>query len=403
MIRYLVFIVAVALTTAGRPAAQPELPLSVMVREVASPAGIGTGEPNLTRGLDGFLYMSWIQKNPDTTHTLFVAKFDSAGFEPARPVATGRGWFVNWADFPALAVGPGGRMLASWLQKNGGDTYAYGVRLAFSSDGGRRWSAPFIPHEDKTETEHGFVSIVAHPEGGFDAIWLDGREMIKPDGPMTLRTAHIDGDGKLESETLLDGRVCDCCQTALARGANGALVAAYRDRSDAEIRDIGLVRRQGGRWSEPMSVHADNWKIAGCPVNGPALDALGQTVVAAWFTMGADDSARVYAAFSRDGGGAFAAPLRLDQGKPLGRVDVALLDEERAAVLWLQPTGGQTKIMVRVVTADGQMRVPTTVAETSADRESGFPRMAFDGSRLIVAWTDPAAGPRVRTMELRLE
>ena len=47
-------------------------------------------------------------------------------------------------------------------------------------------------------------------------------------------------------------------------------VAVYRDRSPEEIRDISVVRLVDGVWTEPAPVHADNWMIEGCPVNGPA-------------------------------------------------------------------------------------------------------------------------------------
>ena len=401
--RVIMFTSTLLLAGTGAASAASGLPVSMMVRELGAPAGAGTGEPNLVRGRDGLIYMTWIQKNPDTSHTLFVSRYDSAGWIPAKRVSAGKGWFVNWADFPALAVDERGAMLASWLEKSGGETYAYGVRLSRSRDAGRSWDSSFSPHNDQTETEHGFVSLTALPEGEFAAIWLDGREMVSPDGPMTLRYTAVDADGKLADESLIDPKVCDCCQTAAALCGDGSLVVAYRDRSDGEVRDISILRRTKNGWSKPASLHRDNWRIAGCPVNGPALDAFDRTVAAAWFTMGSDDSAKVYVAFSRDCGERFDAPVRVDIGQPLGRVDICLVDQSRACVVWLQPDGNQTKVMMRVVTNDGLMTNPVAVSRTSANRESGFPRIAFDGERLIVAWTDPAEGPRVRAAQIILE
>lgn len=383
--------------------AQTGLPLSIMVRELGTPAGIGTAEPNLVRGRDGLVYLSWIQKNPDTSHTLFVSRFDSAGWAPARPVGSGRNWFVNWADFPSLAVGEGGAMLTSWLERSGEDTYAYDVKLAVSRDGGRTWDEPLTPHNDKTETEHGFVSLVALPDREFAAVWLDGRQMVKPDGPMTLRYARIDAEGKLRDEELIDAKVCDCCQTSMVRCGDGSLAVVYRDRHDDEVRDIAVLRRTVDGWSRPSPLHKDNWKIAGCPVNGPSLDSFERTVAASWFTMEAGDSARVYVAFSDDCGQSFDAPTRIDLGGALGRVDICLVDRSRACVVWLQPDKGETKIMMRVVTSDGKTSNPITVARTSAQRDSGFPRIAYTGDKIIIAWTDTDAGPRVRAAQIVLE
>ena len=51
--------------------------------------------------------------------------------------------------------------------------------------------------------------------------------------------------------------------------ADGPLVA-FRDRSNQEIRDIHVARVEQGKWTEAVPVHADNWRIEACPVNGPA-------------------------------------------------------------------------------------------------------------------------------------
>ena len=56
---------------------------------------------------------------------------------------------------------------------------------------------------------------------------------------------------------------------------NTACVPVYRDRTEAEIRDIAIVRLVDGIWSDPALVSADGWEIAGCPVNGPAIDSAG--------------------------------------------------------------------------------------------------------------------------------
>jgi len=66
-------------------------------------------------------------------------------------------------------------------------------------------------------------------------------------------------------------------------------IVAYRDRSDTEIRDIYVSRSVGSNWSQPVAVHRDNWQIAACPVNGPALSADGTAVALAWFTAKGDE------------------------------------------------------------------------------------------------------------------
>ncbi len=122
---------------------------------------------------------------------------------------------------------------------------------------------------------------------------------------MTLYTARVLGsrNGKASGEEKIDARVCSCCQTDAALTDSGPVVV-YRDRSGEEVRDIFVIRRTSRGWSRPVRVHADNWKIPGCPVNGPAIAASGRHVAVAWFTS-APPNPRVYVAFSEDGGASF--------------------------------------------------------------------------------------------------
>jgi hypothetical protein len=204
---------------------------------------------------------------------------------------------------------------------------------------------------------------------------------------------------------MIDERICDCCQTDAAMTARG-LIVAYRDRSDAEIRDIHVVRREGQSWTTPTPVHQDGWKIPGCPVNGPAIAARGDTVVVAWFTA-PDDTARVRLAYSYDAGTTFSPPLRIDGGLPVGRVDVQLGDSGKAVVAWLERTdSANAELRLRVTAPNGALSAPMVLAPTSPSRASGFPRMALQrhgtGSALIVVWTHPADTSRVRVARVQL-
>jgi hypothetical protein len=119
------------------------------------------------------------------------------------------------------------------------------VRLAFSKDDARTWSAPTSPHRDGTKTQHGFASLFETPGGGLGLVWLDGRA-VDPDPDkgkdnMSLRFASFDRDGKAVNVALVDDRVCDCCPTAVAMTSDGP-IAAFRDRSAEEVRDIAVSR-----------------------------------------------------------------------------------------------------------------------------------------------------------------
>jgi hypothetical protein len=197
----------------------------------------------------------------------------------------------------------------------------------------------------------------------------------------------------------LDLRTCECCPTAAVR-AGGAVVVAYRDRGPDETRDVAVVRHAGGAWSEPVAVHADGWVVAGCPVNGPALDARGERVVVAWFTAAGDDPA-VHVAFSDDAGARWGEPVRVDAGAPLGRVAVALPRDDEAVVGWLEAEGDEASFLAVAVRPDGTVGAPIQVAAVPAGRATGAPRLARRGDELLAAWTAIEGGaPRVRVARL---
>lgn len=377
------------------------------VRELPSPAGQGSGQPNLAVSPDGRVYLSWIERLGEGRFSLRFAVKEKDQWSAPRVIAEGTNWFVNWADFPSMVVLPDGSLAAHWLAKSGTGTFEYDVTISRSFDGGKTWGKPFVPHQDGVKAEHGFVSLFAAKDGNLAAVWLDGREM-KSDahdahgghghGNMTLRYVKIKRDGTLTDEAVLDARVCECCQTSAAMTADGPVVV-YRDRSDAEkeIRDISFVRVKDGKWSAPRPVFADNWLLNGCPVNGPAIAAVGRSVAVAWFT-GANNASRVKLAFSVNAGESFGEPVIVDDGNPIGRVDVQLLKDGSALVCWLEkmPEGGAVR--VRRIRPDGKRDEAITITPSGTARSNGFPQMARVGNQVVFAWT----GARVMTAAFTL-
>jgi hypothetical protein len=371
------------------------------LREISNPAAPGSGEANLAVAPDGRVLLSWIEPAGAGHALRFAALGPEGRFGEARGVAEGTRWFANFADFPALAATPDGTFYAHWLERTGAKAYAYGVRVAVSKDDGASWGAPAVPHTDAPESEHGFVSMVPAPEGGLALVWLDGRASGEGGhGQTALFAARIAADGSLGPETLLDERVCDCCQTAAAVTSDGLRVA-YRDRGADEVRDVSVVRYAAGRWSAPRSTSGDGWRIDGCPVNGPALAAAGGRVALAWHTA-AGEAPHVKVAFSDDGGVSFGPPAVVDDGRPVGRVDVVLLDDGTAVVSWIEQVAAGAELRARPVRPRAARAPALRVADSSSARSSGFPRLERSGGRLVFAWRDAAEPPRIHTALLEV-
>jgi len=378
---------------------------NLSVTKLASPAAAGSAEPNLHIGANNRLYLSWLEPKEEAEHALKYAILKNSNWTQPREISFGKSWFVNWADFPSLAVAKNGQMAAQWLQKNGKNAHGYQIKIARSQDG-VAWQPPVTPHRDASETEHGFVSMLHWSADQLFCVWLDGRNYAKTaqltgnedstEKATSLRFTLISATGQLTNEQILDDRVCDCCPTDAAKTSNGALVV-YRNRTDDEIRDFNIISYRNGVWSQPAQLSYDNWKIAGCPVNGAAIDAKGNRVVVAWFTM-ANDTPTVKVAFSNNEGDSFSAALRVDDGEPIGRVDVALLADNSAVVSWLETAGNGAELRIRRITADKIAQNSLSVTKASKERAGGFPKMAYLNNRLFFAWTEPGQGA---TTEIR--
>jgi hypothetical protein len=377
------------------------------VVEIASPGEPGSRYPHLAVTADGAVIVSWLQSMDGRRSELRYAGLEESAWTGARSVAAGDDWFVNWADFPSVVPGPDGLLAAHWLQQRPGHAYSYDVRLAVSADAGQTWSEPMSPHDDGTPTEHGFATLLP-VDNSVLAIWLDGRRTEGGEGhdhhaagAMTLRSLAIDRGGLgAGAGAEIDARVCDCCQTDAALTDEGPIVV-YRDRSAAEIRDIGVVRLTEQGWTAPQLVHADGWHMTGCPVNGPAVDARSHEVAVAWFT--APDRPRVRLAFSSDNGRTFSPPVEVAAGAVAGRVDVVLLDDGRAVVSWLADAPGGAEFVAQPFARDGTVAgPPVLIARSSIERASGFPQMIRSGDRLVFAWTQAGEPASLRTAVARL-
>lgn len=281
--------------------------------------------------------------------------------------------------------------MANWFVTTREEIEAYNTLLSHSKDGGRTWSRPFTPHKDKSETQHGFATPLETADGGLGLLWLDGRDMSNnttdPEGGvMTLRYTSFDQAWKQAPDVEVNRRVCECCQTAAVSTPDG-IVTAFRDRSDTEIRDIMTSRLDNGTWTAPQVVHADNWEVDSCPVNGPALSARGTALAAAWFNSKGDDG-HAFGAFSRDAGRTWSAPIQLDEQQSVGRVDIEMLDDGSAAASWVEFADSRMRFMVRRIGADGSRSAPVVIAGADAGRVTGYPRLVRRGDELIFTWAE---------------
>jgi hypothetical protein len=358
---------------------------------------------------DSNLYISWVTMGNDTTAELYYSNLNpEKQWTVPQLIHQGSNWFVNWADFPALVENQG-VLLSHILQKSSPATFAYDVKLQVLPKGASQWSLNLPLHQDSTQTEHGFVSLVPYTSTSFFSSWLDGREMgegghdhATHSGAMSIRAAEIDFNGKVLWDELLDAKTCDCCQTSSAITDLGPVVV-YRNRSDREIRDIAITRLVNGKWTEPAIIHPDGWEITGCPVNGPKVVAKGSNLLIGWFTA-PKGIQQVKFAFSTDSGASFGKPVVIESTGLIGRVDVALLREDWGVVSWMETKGEQTFLYAAGIDQAGEMGATLQITSLDPSRKSGFPQLEVLGGQVYFAWTDVVGEDKnVRTARIPQE
>lgn len=381
-----------------------------VARNWALPTPAGAAQPDLVSAPDGGLLLSWIEPAGEGRHRLQLARTtvgaERQTWESSIQVAEGGNWFLNWADTPHVYALPDGSLWAHWLRSTGPARMDYGIDLVRSGDGGTTWSQPRLVHPAGTRGDHGFVTFWPQASDQLGIAWLDSRQKSTANahdghsddghhggaGAMMLRAALYGPQAQQQAEWPLDASTCDCCTTSSAVTDRGAVVV-YRGRSADETRDTRIVRFDGQAWTQPRDVHADGWRIAGCPVNGPVVVAESNQVWVAWYTE-ANGLPELRAARSDDAGDHFSAPVTLAKGaQVLGRVTLAL----GGGQLWAAWLGESTTPSQRLVLGRYDLQWGDAkrieVAELAArGRASGMPRMRWTNGAAWLVWTDVRDG-----------
>lgn len=394
MIRFFgfcVFVLGSAQLLTSCTQAAGDIPADPEVTQVdISTEGIA-GEPHLTTTSGGMVLASWVERRDDVAFLVFSSLEDGTWTEK-KTITSGDNWFINWADVPSIAVSDSGTLMAHWLERLGDGRYAYGAKYSVSNDDGATWSSEEWLHADRSETEHGFVSI-APADGGFMTTWLDGNRYGRGLNEMSLHARWVSDSGELGAEVALDSRTCDCCPVSITRTGSNEFAVFYRDRTESEIRDIAVARFKDGSWSESESLNEDGWMIDACPVNGPASDNLLGTLGVGWFTM-AGGTPTVNVAFSADQGDSFSDPVSIGLGNPGGRVALRMRNADELVIAWMEgaskdDAGIESGIFVRTVTRAGVLGNPIRLTNSSTSRAAGYPRLERTQEGMMALWTKP--------------
>ena len=364
------------------------------VTALPNPSGAESLQAHWGMASDGSPLLSWLEKSKGDSLSLRYAIRRGAQWSEPRTIVANRQFFRQPAESPSVISFPNGTLLAEWVELPPGSGEAENLYVSASKNG-TQWTTPVMAHRDKSPVQHALASIAATGEDEASLVWLEA--LKGEDAPSSLKRTVVNSNGAVVKEETLDSDVCTCCPTSIVKTAKGLLVA-YRDHSPQDIRDIGIIRFENGRWQPSRILNADKWEINACPVNGAAAAAKNSRVAIAWYTE-AQDKPRTQLALSSDGGATFSKPILISMGNSFGHTSVALDDNGDAIVSWLEEGSGDgVRLLARQVTSAGVAGAIVEVAK-GAQRAIGYPRLLQVGNETWVAWGN-SGNAKIQTARL---
>src|SRR5579871_1664350 len=367
---------------------------ALKVNPLPNPSGAESLQAHWGTASDGSPLLSWLEKSKDGSLSLRYAIRRGGQWSEAHTIVAKRQFFRQPAESPSVISFPNGSLLAEWVELPPGSDEAENLYVSASKDG-TKWTTPVMAHRDRSPVQHGLASMTASGDDEASLVWLEA--LKGEDAPSALKRTVINSSGAVVKEETLDSDVCTCCPTSIVRTAKGLLVA-YRDHSPQDIRDIGIIRFENGRWQPSRILNADKWEINACPVNGPAAAAKNDRVAIGWYTE-AQDMPRTQLALSNDNGATFSKPIKISTGNSFGHTSVALDDNGNAIVSWLEEGSGDgVRLLARQVTSAG-VAGPVVEVAKGAQRAIGYPRLLQVGNETWIGWGN-SGDTRIQTARL---
>ena len=358
-------------------------------------------EPVTATAPNGELYVAWVNHNANSQSDVMLARFDQDGVASGAAVRVNHteGVATAWrGDPPSVAVTDRAVYLL-WTArvesngKKGTDLY-----LSTSHDAGKTFNAAVKVNDDKLIGAHGMHSVAVAKDGRIYVAWLDERNIRAPQPSKHAGGHHMESNRELFVAHSSDGgktfsanrrvaeNACPCCKTALAVSPDGTLYASWRQVLPGSFRHIAVASSTDGglKFSSPVIVSDDKWKLQGCPVSGPSLsaDANGALKVV-WYAAGEGDAPGLYFAETYDRGQTFSPRTLLMQESVKGTPALAA-GNNRAIAIW-QGTGAQEGSATQQI--ETKMReLGGAGAAVSVAANAELPSGALSSGKLFVAY-----------------
>ena len=150
-----------------------------------------------------------------------------------------------------------------------------------SGDAGRSWNGPAQVNGAPRSAEEGLLSLAAGGDS-VHAVWLDLRRKKSE-----VYVAKSQDKGATWTERSLDpardGAVCECCLPTVAADAEGGVAVMFRNQRDG-ARDMyaAVSRDGGGAFAEATKLGSGTWPLDGCPMDGGGVALRGPRLLSIW-------------------------------------------------------------------------------------------------------------------------
>ncbi|MDR8389987.1 glycoside hydrolase [Aliifodinibius sp. S!AR15-10] len=268
--------------------------------------------------------------------------------------------------------------------KDSNAQFASSVLYSQSFDEGKSWSEPALIHTDTDQdNSHGFPDVILLPDGEVGAIWLDGRHHLDHS---VIYFSKTDGKLGFGEDKRIGGPTCQCCKLDMYVDSDKILHLVYRGLSQNNIRDIMHLKStdNGASFSKPTRISKDNWKIMGCPHNGPSITESDGELYIVWYTQGGEEG--LYYAASEDDGDSFTARKKLAESAmhpyvgSIGSTTVAVWDER-----YKTEENVYRRIKLGHISSEGKIFINYI---TSVSVEANAPYLSkLTNNESIISWT----------------
>lgn len=237
--------------------------------------------------------ISWIEKDSSGTPSFYFAKWDinKGKFSSRKNIPIEQNASIHAEGMPKFAVKGDGTIIAIYETSTPVENSRFGlgdIRFVSSKDGGQSWSTPqSVQSENVQAISRSFSGIQRLDDGEVGVSYL-GSHLNKGTEGRPVLFAKTNQENFFEKETLIDSTACECCRTALSSNGQGEIHLVYRDLLPGSIRDMSVSHSEnsGLSFSAPKPFSGDQWKVEGCPHNGPSVVSSNEGTYIVWFSAG---------------------------------------------------------------------------------------------------------------------